>query len=80
MELCCVTMHFNSLPNIIFLDWSKFKAFAGNKINVNEKLKFVLRRIENIVGKGANVGNHHFLLFLQDFQKASFSRSLNLGL
>ena len=25
----------NSLPNNKFLDWSKFKAFADNKINVN---------------------------------------------
>ena len=28
-------------PNHIFLDWSKLKAFADNKINVTEKLKFV---------------------------------------
>ena len=27
------------------------KAFADNKMNVTEKLKFVCRRIENIVGK-----------------------------
>ena len=54
---------FNSLPNDIFLGCSKLKAFADNKINVNEKLKFVMGRVENIVGKGENAGNQHFLLF-----------------
>ena len=47
------------------------KAFADNKIYLTEKLKFVFRRIENIVGKGENAGYQHFLLFLQGFQKAS---------
>ena len=28
-------------------------------------------RVENIVGKGENVGYQHFLLFPQFFQKAS---------
>ena len=37
-------------------------------------LNFVLGRIENIVGKGENAGNQHFLLFPQCFQKASFPR------
>ena len=32
----------------------------------------VLDRVENIVGKGENAGYHHFLLFPQCFQKASF--------
>ena len=32
-----------------FLDWTKLKAFA--EINVTEKLKFVLDREENILGK-----------------------------
>ena len=38
------------------LDWSKMKTFADNKINVNEKLKFGLERVENMVGKGENAG------------------------
>ena len=32
------------------LDWFKLKAFADDKINL-EKLKFLLERVENIVGK-----------------------------
>ena len=60
----------NSLPNDKFLDLSKFKAFADDKINVAH---FVLGKVENIVGKGENAGYQHFLLFLQCFQKDSFS-------
>ena len=54
------------------LNWSKLKAFADDKINVREKFKFVLGRLENITGKGENTGYQHFLLFPQCFQKASF--------
>ena len=70
---------FNSLPNEKFLDWSKLKALADNKIKLAEKLKFVLGRVENIVGKGENAGDQHFLLFPQCFQKASISGSLKVG-
>ena len=34
-----------SLPNDKIVDWSNSKAFADNKINVTEKLKFALRRV-----------------------------------
>ena len=71
--------YFNSLPNEKFLDWSKLKALADNKIKLAEKLKFVLGRVENIVGKGENAGYQHFLLFPQCFQKASISGSLKVG-
>ena len=45
---------FNSLPNNKFLDWSNLKAFSVDKINVAEKLKFILQRVGNIVRKGEN--------------------------
>ena len=70
----------NSLPNGKIFDWSKLKAFTDDKIKVNEKLKFGLRRIENIVRKGENAGYQHFLLFPQCFQKSSVSRSLKVGI
>ena len=63
-------MFLSSLPNNKFLDWSKLKAFADNKINVTEELKFVLVRVENIVGKGENAVFWHFLLFPKCFPKA----------
>ena len=56
----------------------KLKAFADDKMNVNQKLKFDLERVENIVGKGENAGYQHFLLFPQCFQKASYTGSLKL--
>ena len=42
----------NSLPNDKIIDMSKLKAFADNKTDMIEKLKFVLGSIGNIVGKG----------------------------
>ena len=69
---------FNSLPNDKILDWSKLKAFADDKVKVIQKLKFKLLRVENIVGKGENVGYQHFLLFPQCFQKAPYQGSLKV--
>ena len=70
----------NSVPNDKILDLYKLKAFADNYLNVNQKLKFALRSLENIVGKGENAGYQHFLLFPQCFQKAFSLGSLNSGL
>ena len=69
----------NPLPSDKFLDWSKFKAFADDKIILTQKLRVVLGRVENIVGKGENAGYQHFLLFPQCFQKAFFSGLLKVG-
>ena len=55
------------------------KAFADDNINVNEQLKFGLRKVENIEVKGENAGYQNFLLFSQCFQKASFSRLLKVS-
>ena len=65
-------------PNGKITHWSKFKTFADNKINMTEKMKFVLERVENIVGKGENAGYQHFLPFPQCFQMASHSGSLKV--
>ena len=58
------------------VDLSKLKAFAEDKINVIEKLKFVFRWVENIVGTGEYAGYKHFLLFPQGCLKSSRSWSL----
>ena len=76
--MLCEKWVFNSLPNHKYLDWSKLKAFADDKINVTEKMKFVFGRVENIVGKGENAGYQHFHLFPQCFQEDLFSRSLKV--
>ena len=43
--MVCVPL-VNTLPDNKILDWSKLKAFADDKINMSEKLKFVLERVE----------------------------------
>ena len=50
----------NSVPNDKFPNWSKLKAFSEDEINMTEILKFVLEKVENIVGKGENAGYQHF--------------------
>ena len=71
---------FNSLPNNKIFDLSKFKAFADDKIILTQKLKFLMGRVENIVGKGENAAYQHFLLFPQCFQKLSFLEVLKVGI
>ena len=50
---------FNSLPNDKILDWTKFRAFADDKLNVAKMMIFVCDRVENIVRKGENAGYQH---------------------
>ena len=45
----------------------QIKAFAEDKINVTQTLKFVLRKVGNIVRKGEHAGYQNFLLFPQCF-------------
>ena len=42
---------------------------------MSQKLKFAFGRVENNVGKGENASYQHFLLFLQCFQKTSYTLS-----
>ena len=70
----------NSLPNDKFLDCSKLRVFADDKLNLAKKLKFGFGRVENIVGKGENAGYQHFLLFPQCFQNTSILESLKVGI
>ena len=70
----------NSLPNDKILTLTKLKGFADDNIDVTQKLKFVLGRMENIVGKGQNSGYQHFLLFPQCFQKVSYTGLLKVGI
>ena len=62
------------------MDWTKFNAFADDKINVAKIMVPVSDSVENIVGKGQNVVYHHFLLFPQGFQMVSLSGSLKVGI
>ena len=48
------------------------RAFANSKLHVAQVMKFVSKKVENIMGKGENAVNQYFLLFSKCFQKASF--------
>ena len=50
---------------------TKFKEIVDDKLNVTQKLMFVIEWEEYIVGKGENTGYQHVLLFPQFSQKAS---------
>ena len=41
------------------------KAFAEDKINVAQMIISIFDGVENLVGKGENAGQQHFLLFPQ---------------
>ena len=58
--MCCTS---NSLLNDKILGWSKFKAFADDKIYLTQNLNFVLGRVENM-GKGENAGYSVFKMLL----------------
>ena len=53
----------NSVPNNKKVDFSKIQSICRQQ-NI---LKFLLRRVKNIVGKKA--GDHHFLLFYNAFRR-----------
>ena len=61
----------NSLPNNKFLDCSKLKALADDKINVNENLKLVLGKVENC-GKRRKCWLSAFSTFPSMFSKGFF--------
>ena len=69
----CKSKLYNSLPKDKILDWFKLVTFADDKISVNEKSKFGLGRVENIVRKGENATClENFLQFFpQCIQKSS---------
>ena len=56
LKLMIVLYRVNSLPKEKILDLSKLKTFADDSLNVYQKLKFALGRVENIVGKVENAG------------------------
>ena len=62
----------NPLPNDEFLDRCKLKPFAGDKINVTEKWKFVLGKVKKILGKRENAGYRYFSFSHNVFRRLLF--------
>ena len=50
-KMCQIYLKFNSSPKDRILDQSKLKVFADDTINVAEKLKFVVGKVEKLCGK-----------------------------
>ena len=61
-------------PNDKILDQSKLKEFADDKVNVTLKIKFVLGRVENIVGKRRKCWLPAFSPFATMFSKGFLYR------
>ena len=58
----------------------QIESICKRQNNSDSKLKFVLGRAENIVGKGENAGYQYFLPFTQCFQKFSVREVLKVGI
>ena len=58
----------------------QLKVVADNKIIVTLRLKFVLGRTENVVGKGEKTGTSLFSFFHSVFKSFLFQRCLKSGL
>ena len=71
--ISCEIIYINPLPPNKISGKSKFKVLADNKINVTEKLEFVLGGAENIFEKGENAGYQHFLLSQNVFKSLNSS-------
>ena len=71
---------FNPLPNDKFLDMTKLKTLADDKLKVAKMTIFLFVRAENTVGKGESAGCQHFLLFPHCFSKPSSLGSLKVGI
>ena len=56
----------------------QIEGLAADKIGMTEKYKFILRKLENVVGKEENAGFPAFSSFLTMFSKSIFTGSLKL--
>ena len=71
---------FHSVFKRCLLQTSKNQVLFWERFNVAKFIIPVFDRVENIVGKGENAGNQHFLLFPQCFQKIFSSGLLKVGI
>ena len=67
-----------SLTDDKILALSKLKEFADNNLSVAQLVQFYYERVENMVGKGENVGYQRFLLFPTMLSKGSFLKVVKI--
>ena len=71
---------FYPLPNYKILDVTKSKASADDKLSVAKMTISLFDKVENTMGKGANAGYKHFLLFLlKTLEKKSYENTEGKG-
>ena len=70
----------NQFPSNVMFGMNGFHFSASGAIQGHHGPLVVFDRVENIVGKGENAGNQHFLLFYPCFQKCLSSGSLKVGI
>ena len=73
-------MWINPLTNNKFLDLTKLKAFADDKLNISKMTISLCDRVENTVEKKKMLVTSIFLLFPQCFPKPSSLGSLKAGI
>ena len=92
--LALVPINYRSTSIFLFTWMDRLNSFTNNKFFTLVQIESICRRqykcarkketflggAENIVGKGENSVYQHFLIFPQCFQKASFTRSLKVGI
>ena len=59
------------LPNYTILDLIKLKASVDEKTDVATQIISIFDKVENIMGKGENIGHKQVILFPYHFQKAT---------
>ena len=74
-----MSLRINPLPNNKFLDVTKLKAFADDKLKVAKMAFFLFDKARNTVGKRENAVYQHYLLSPQHFPKLSSLGSLTLS-
>ena len=70
----------NPLPDDKILDWSKFKAFADDRLNVTKMIISVFDKVENIVGKGEIACTSNFSFSHNVFKRLLFQRCQKVSL
>ena len=80
LGLFCSYYSIKSLPDDKIIDLPKLKALTDDKLNVAQMLELFFNRLENILGKGENANNQHFLFSQNVYKGHSPSGSLNLGI
>ena len=69
IDICMITC--STLYQTTNFGLVQIQKICRRQNNVVRNLKFTFKRVENIVGKGENTGDHHLLCFTKNFHSLS---------